>query len=123
MRRTAPSSCPVCGGKYEISTLTCKKCQSQLSGHFSGCKYCDLDDADLQFLTSFLKCRGSIKEVEKDLGISYPTVRGKLDKLLNNLDLASTKSDELKTMRGQILEQLANGEISADEAILLMKQL
>lgn len=124
MKLTAPASCPVCGGQYEITTLTCKKCESQLHGHFTGCEFCDLDDSDLHFILTFLKCRGSIKEVEKDLGISYPTVRGRLDSVLERLGLVVSKSKEdIRIERKQVFDRLSDGEINADQAAELLKNI
>ncbi len=82
MKLKTPAFCPVCGGNYETTMLTCKKCKSQLSGNFTGCEFCKLSDEDTKFILTFVKCRGSIKDVEKELGISYPTVRGKLDTVI-----------------------------------------
>lgn len=122
MKLKAPSICPVCSGQYEITTLSCKKCGSELKGHFSGCEFCDLSDEDTNFILIFLKCRGSIKDVEKELGISYPTVRTKLDGVLKRLGLTSNIShDQLLEERKKIFDKLNNGEISADEAAELLK--
>jgi len=124
MIRTAPTACPVCKGEYEITTLTCKKCSSQLNGHFHGCDFCNLSQEDAYFVLTFIKCRGSIKDVEKELGISYPTVRSRLDKIIANLGLSSSMSkDEIKQERKKIFEKLENGEISASEAAELIKNL
>ena len=124
MKLRAPSTCPVCGGEYEITKLTCKKCKSELGGNFSGCDFCSLSDEDSYFILTFLKCRGSIKDVEKELKISYPTVRGKLDGVIKRLGLAGGMSpDEIKKERGEIFNKLNNGDISADQAAEMLKTL
>ena len=124
MKLRAPSTCPVCGGSYEITQLTCKKCKSELVGHFNGCEFCELSEEDTGFILTFLKCRGNIKDVEKELGISYPTVRGKLDGVIKRLGLAGSVSpDEIKKEREAIFEKLNNGEISADQAAEMLKNL
>ena len=124
MKRTAPTTCPVCGGQYEITKLTCNKCQSELSGNFSGCDFCNLNHEDARFVLTFLKCRGNIKDVEKALGISYPTVRGRLDTVIGRLGLKSSVSpDEIKQERKQIFDKLDKGEINADEAAELLRSL
>ena len=117
MRLTAPTTCPVCGGDYEITKLTCKKCGSELGGHFSGCDFCNLSEQDSFFVLTFLKCRGSIKDVEKELGISYPTVRNKLDNVIKRLGLKSTVSQQdIKAQRQNIIDRLDKGEITANQA-------
>jgi hypothetical protein len=122
MKLKTPSSCPACGGEYETTVLTCKKCHSQLSGNFSGCAFCKLSDEDANFLLTFVKCRGSIKDVEKELGISYPTVRGKLDTVIKNLGFVdNTSQAEIKKNRKGIFDKLSQGEISADQAAEMLK--
>jgi len=124
MRRQAPAVCPVCGGEYEITRCTCTKCGSELAGHFSGCDFCNLTDDEQYFVLTFLKCRGSIKDMEKELGISYPTVRSRLDAVISKLGLAVMPSAEvIKEERRRIFDQLENGEISADQAAEMLKAL
>ena len=124
MKLNAPTTCPVCGGEYEITKLTCKKCSSELNGHFCGCDFCGLSNEDAFFVLTFLKCRGSIKDVEKELGISYPTVRGRLDAVLKRLGLAASASqDDIQQQRNRILDQLDNGEIDAEQATAQLKSL
>ena len=124
MKLKAPTTCPVCGGEYEITRLTCKKCGSELGGHFSGCDFCNLSEEDAYFILTFLMCRGSIKDVEKHLGISYPTVRGRLDAVIKRLGLKGSASpEEIKEGRKQIFAQLDKGEINADQAAELLKNL
>jgi len=124
MKLRAPTTCPVCGGSYETTQLTCKKCHSELSGHFSGCPFCHLNDEDTHFILTFLKCRGSIKDVEKEMGISYPTVRGKLDGVINRLGLSSSLSpDEIRQKRAEVFDKLNSSEITADQAAELLKNI
>ena len=124
MKRKMPSVCPVCGGKYEITKCTCTKCGSELAGHFTGCDFCALSDEDAYFALTFLKCRGSIKDVEKELGISYPTVRSRLDTVIGRLGLKPALSpEELKEERRNVFERLENGEITADQAAEMLKNL
>lgn len=124
MTHKAPTNCPVCGGSYEITALTCKKCSSSLGGHFSGCDFCSLGSDDAAFVLTFLKCRGSIKDVEKELNISYPTVRNRLDAVLDKLGLISTVSMlDIKEERRNIISRLEAGEISAEQAAELLKNL
>jgi hypothetical protein len=120
----APAICPVCGGEYEITTLTCKQCKSELNGRFEGCEFCSLNESEKAFLKAFIKCRGNIKEVEKELGISYPTVRNRLDGIITRLgfeprpDVSSVREE-----RKRVIQQLENGEITADEAAEALKNL
>lgn len=127
-RRTfhAPSRCPVCGGTMTVAKLKCGNCGTELNGAFSPCRFCSLEEKHLQFVETFLRCRGSIKEVEKALGVSYPTVKNMLDAALNALgfdqrpDLRAAQEEE---ERADILNRLAQKEIDVDEAIEALNQL
>lgn len=124
MNYSPPSKCAVCGTQMNITRLTCETCKAELTGTFTPCKYCSLSDKHKLFLDTFLKCRGNIKEVERSLFISYPTVKGLLDELLGTL----FPSQELEE-RGpsltvtEILDMLEKGEMNASEAARLIKEL
>lgn len=129
MKYKAPGKCPVCGEKLSITRLGCPKCSTAIEGDFQPCEFCRLPEEDLDFVKVFVKCRGNIKDVEKELGISYPTVRGKLDSVIRELGFEvstkeTVKNNELKeAAKAEILEQLSNGEITAKEATIKIKNL
>ena len=126
-----PHRCPVCDHEMKISKLTCTYCPTKIEGEFSSCKFCRLPAEQLIFMEAFIKCRGNIKEVEKELGISYPTVRNRLDSVIVALGygedqervLENEKGDSQEgTLRRQgILEALERGEITAQEATRQMR--
>ena len=126
MNYHAPSSCPVCGQTLEVTRLRCRHCASELTGQFAPCRFCLLEDKQLQFVETFLRCRGSIKEVEKALGISYPTVRNMLESALTALglnDKGGSGGGARREEKQDILEQLSRGELSAEEAIATLKEI
>ena len=124
MKHKIPSVCPVCSGAYEITKLTCKNCGSELCGTFSGSELCGLSEADEYFVLTFIKCRGNIKDVEKSLGISYPTVRARLDAVIKKLGLQSSLSeDDIKVERKRIFDMLEKGEITTDQAAEQLKNI
>jgi hypothetical protein len=88
MHYHTPSNCPVCSQTLDVTRLRCRNCASEITGQFALCRFCLLDNKQLQFVETFLRCRGSIKEVEKILGISYPTVRNMLESALSALGLS-----------------------------------
>ncbi len=113
-----PTNCPSCGTGMNVTELKCIKCKTIVQGNFPINKLISLAEEDREFLITFLRSRGNIKEVQERIGISYPTVKNKLDKLLTALGLY----DEIKNPdRSEILNALNNGEISAEEAINLLK--
>ncbi len=119
-----PKKCPVCGEELVITQMRCGNCRTAISGEFRQCRFCRLDERHSEFLIAFLKCRGSIKDVEKELGISYPSVRALLDSLLRELGLdGNTAAGESpSSARMEILSQVADGSISPDEASRLLRR-
>lgn len=116
----APSKCPVCGHTMEVTRLKCTHCETELSGHFSPCRFCMLEEKHLEFVEVFLACRGSIKEVEKALGVSYPTVRNMMDAALAALGLDKKQDDgqeRSRVLREMVLERLSRGEIDVEAAV------
>ena len=122
----APAQCPVCGERMLVTKLRCSHCGTELSGEFAPCRFCRLEEKHLQFVETFLRCRGSIKEVERALGVSYPTVKNMLDAALTALGL--DEKPELRALRekeerAEILQRLSDGEIGVDTAIEALHQL
>ncbi|MDN5571945.1 MAG: DUF2089 domain-containing protein [Propionibacteriaceae bacterium] len=82
------TTCPVCSGELVTTRLGCRSCGTELVGEFGSCSFCALDDAELDLLRVFLTSRGNLKELEKHLGVSYPTARARFHDLLTKLGLA-----------------------------------
>lgn len=126
-----PNRCPVCDHVMHISKLTCTHCPTKIEGQFSTCKFCRLPAEQLIFVEAFMKCRGNIKEVEKELGISYPTVRSRLDSVIEALGYRVDRDGEKEKLdpqgesqrRQTILEALERGEISPQEAARQMRKM
>lgn len=115
------SRCPVCGQKLKVVKLQCVNCDTAIENDFCLSKFDYLSVEDLFFAETFLKCRGNIKEVEKELKISYPTVRSKLDDIIQKLDGKSNEPTTVAANRKDILDALENGEITPAEALEQMK--
>ena len=112
-QRTAPRDCPVCGGRLALTRLSCRECGTELSGAFETCEFCSLGREDREVLRVFLGSRGNMKDLERHLGVSYPTARARFDSLLLKLGLAEKSVTD---PRLAALEQLSRGEIDVDEA-------
>lgn len=117
----ALGKCPVCKQDLEITRLHCDQCNTTIEGTFTLCRFCRLTGEQKQFMETFVKCRGNIKEVEKDLGISYPTVRSRLDEVISALGYGIRISRD-ENRKKEILEMLSSGEISHNEALKLLKE-
>ncbi len=112
--RHAPRSCPVCGERLALTRLSCADCETELSGVFEACDFCSLDADDRDMLRVFLRSRGNMKDLERHLGVSYPTARARFDKLLGRLGL---EPDDSEPDRLTLLEALSRGEIDVGEAL------
>ncbi len=118
----APSACPVCGDQLAVTRLGCGTCGTELAGLFAPCDYCGLDDRESEMLRVFLASRGNLREVEKHLGVSYPTARARFNELLRKLGLAEAEEVPTAPTREQILSEVASGALSPDEAASLLAQ-
>lgn len=114
-RYRAPAECPVCGGQLVTTRLGCPGCGSELAGEFGHCEFCSLDEADTELLRVFLASRGNLREVEKHLGVSYPTARSRFTVLLTKLGLAG-EAGPATLSREQVLSEVAAGVLSPAEA-------
>jgi hypothetical protein len=110
--RHAPSECPVCRSGLLVTRLSCTACGTELTGSFTPCAYCALDADGRALLELFLLSRGNMKEVERRLGVSYPTARARVDALIDGLGLRSPERARL-----EMLEALARGELDVDAAL------
>lgn len=117
------TDCPVCAQKLTVTQLKCSHCQTTIENSFELSRLASLNKDQLHFVETFLICRGNIKEVEKELGISYPTVRGKLNDIVQALGLPDPELPNKATEEKDIINQLENGDITADEALKLLKKL
>ncbi|KRG14927.1 DUF2089 domain-containing protein [Lederbergia galactosidilytica] len=115
------TSCPVCSQQLKITKLQCHHCHTTIENDFELTNWAALTSEQLNFIGIFLKSRGNIKEVEKELGISYPTVRGKLNDVISALGYSEKEEAKNKTEEKNVITMLENGEITADEALRLLK--
>ena len=115
------STCPVCTGELGVTRLRCRTCGTTLEGDFSVGRFGRLDRDQMTILESFLRARGNLREMERELGISYPTVRSRVEALVRSLGFGPRADEDSATAdvaanREDILERLARREISAEEA-------
>lgn len=120
---TLLSQCPVCNDDLLVTRLECRNCGSTLEGRFSLSRLCQLTPEQLHFVEVFLRCEGKITRVQEDLGLSYPTVRSRLNEVIRALGYQAGEgfaADE--EQRRSILDDLAQGKLSAEEAIQLLQR-
>jgi hypothetical protein len=128
------STCPVCSNELTITRLHCGSCGTTLEGDFNVGRFGRLNRDQLALLESFLRSRGNLREMERELGISYPTVRSRVEALVRALGFgaradAEPDDDDTATVRvgtdnrEAILQRLARHEINAEQAAVAIRAL
>ena len=126
------STCPVCSGELAVTRLRCGSCGTTLEGEFSVGRFGRLSRDQMALLESFLRSRGNLRDIERELGISYPTVRGRVEALVRALGFGPRTDDDTPAggedaappqTRESILERLARHEISAEDAATAIRAL
>jgi hypothetical protein len=133
------STCPVCSNELTVTRLQCRSCGTALEGDFAVGRFGRLNREQTVLLESFLRSRGNLRDMERELGISYPTVRSRVEALVRALGFGPrSEADDDATpdrpepdqvagartsARQAILERLAAHDISADEAAVAIRAL
>lgn len=138
MPHDAIATCPVCAGELSVTRLHCRVCGTTLEGDFSVGRFGRLSREQMAILESFLRSRGNLRDMERELGLSYPTVRSRVEALVRALGFGPRDDDatsddaaasgggsaaEVQAARQEILQQLARHEITADDAATAIRQL
>lgn len=85
IKKTLPTKCPSCGANTQVHALHCNECDTTISGEYNIPPIMQLATEEQQFITNFIKCSGSLKQMANDMGLSYPTVRNLLDDIIDKL--------------------------------------
>jgi hypothetical protein len=112
---TRQPDCPVCGRTMEIVRYRCPGCEATLEGSFGLPPLARLTAEEQAFVTAFVRVHGNIKRMEALFGISYPTVKNRLNAVAGRLDAPMLVAEP-----AQVLERLARGEITAEQALELL---
>jgi len=127
------STCPVCSSELAVTRLHCSSCGTTLEGEFSVGRFARLSREQMALLESFLRSRGNLRDIERELGISYPTVRARVEALVRALGFGPRSDDDAAASddggqtdpatREDILQRLARREISAEDAAVAIRAL
>jgi len=120
-----PGDCPVCGGELFVTSLSCRECDTVIQGRFMTGPFASLSADQLMFLEVFVKNEGKITHMEKDLGLSYPTIRNRLHEIIRALGYEPGKEEVVvlsEEDRRKILEDLNEGRINSEEAMRMLSQ-
>jgi hypothetical protein len=114
-------TCPTCNHRgLTISEVTCDACGTQVRSRYSPCPFCALSEEEQTFLLLFVRSRGNLKDVEKTLGVSYPTVRAKLDEIIDRLTPPTPTAAPMND-RKAVLDQVQSGQLGVAEALALLR--
>ena len=119
-----PTRCPVTGDPLEVTRLECPTSGVAIEGRFTPNEFAMMSPENLEFMRLFMRVRGNLKEVERILGVSYPTVRGRFDTLVRSLGYETVpETQEVRTTRADVLGLLERGELTAEEAAVRLRAL
>ncbi len=124
-------TCPSCGGDLLVTRMTCPSCGTVVTGTGTPCRFCQISPEHTRLLEAFVRARGNVREMARELESSYWTVRKQVDELVEALGYEAVpplpephgEKVDVSQARLEILEQLERGEISADEARQLLMEL
>lgn len=117
----APTECPVCRDELNVSRLVCRNCGTSLEGRFTMGRLAQLTPEQFNFVELFLRSEGKLNRVQQELGLSYPTVRSRLEDVIRTLGFeVGEEREEESADREEVLGRLARREISAEDALDLL---
>ncbi|NLA78184.1 MAG: DUF2089 domain-containing protein [Erysipelothrix sp.] len=119
MEKEVIGTCPICQGNLIATKLSCPSCQIEITGAFKLSSFSNLTKEELDFVAGFISVYGNIKEMEKMFNISYPTVKKNLDLIISKMGLQQHAANQ--TSQTDILDKLANKELSVKEALDQLK--
>jgi hypothetical protein len=115
--------CPVCGERLTATRLQCRACDTAVEGHFELGRLGRLSPEQTEFVETFIRCEGKLSRMEAEVGLSYPTLRSRLTDVIQKMGFevgpdSEPLSDE---ERHQILDDLASGKLSSEEAMRMLE--
>ena len=122
--RPAPAHCPICQSELTVVRLHCSSCDTSIEGNFSAGQFSNLTPEQLEFIFTFVRSEGKINRMEQELGVSYPTIRNRLNEVIRALGYEPGREEPVEITqerRNSILEDLSAGRITADEATRLLR--
>jgi hypothetical protein len=122
--KTLPGKCPICGENLTVTRMHCRNCDTTLEGQFSLGVLELLTKEQLLFVETFVRCEGKLNRMEKEMGLSYPTLRSRLTELIRAMGYDVGQEEPAPAIPGvsdeerrRVLEDLAAGRISTEQAV------
>jgi hypothetical protein len=113
----SPSSCPICHSALAITRLHCDACGTSIEGNFQLGGWSGLSPEQLAFIETFVRCEGKLNRMEKEIGLSYPTLRSRLQEIIRAMGYEPGAAEAAEEDRRRVLEELAAGRLDAQEAL------
>jgi hypothetical protein len=121
-----PTACPLCGGEISVTRIHCLECDSTIEGRFTAGSFAQLSHEQLNFIETFIRCEGKITRMEMELGLSYPTIRNRLQEVIRAMGFEPGGGDEPPGLSGEgrqkVLEDLDAGRISVEKAMGMLQE-
>src|SRR3990170_5854834 len=111
--------CPVCGERLTVARLHCRACATSIEGQFDPGPLGRLATEQLAFVETFVRCEGKLNRMERELGLSYPTLRSRLTDVIRQMGYPVGPEPPVlsEDERTRVLDLLAAGEIDSAEAM------
>lgn len=123
--RKVIEQCPTCESELLVTRMSCTSCETVIQGRYATCKFCRLSPESLGFLEIFIRNRGNLKDMERELGLPYSAIRGRVNEVISELgfEAPAGEDDDAPARRKEVLDRLDRGEIKAAEAAEMLAQL
>ena len=118
--RPVSNECPYCGAAMAITQMTCGPCRVSVQASFPMSRLAGLPVEHQRFIEMFVLAGGNLKEIAEQVGVSYPTIRSRLDKVIEALRGEISKTQRV---RGSVLDAVEPGKTTAEDAARLIKRI
>ena len=118
--RPLSNECPYCGTAMAVTQMTCEPCRVSVTAAFPMSRLANLPVEHQRFIEMFVLASGNLKEIAEQVGVSYPTIRSRLDKLIELLRAEIAKTQRV---RGNVLDAVEPGKTNAEDAARLIKRI
>ncbi len=117
------TTCPVCDERLSITRFHCRNCDTTIDGHFDIGRFGRLSAEQINFLEVFVRCEGKLSRMEPELELSYPTLRARLTEIIRSLGFPVGPETNLinDEERHKILDDLASGKLTSEDAMQLLE--
>lgn len=119
-----PRLCPVCEHRLSVTRMHCRNCDTAIEGYFDTGRIGRLAPEQLAFVETFVRCEGKLNRMERELKLSYPTLRSRLTEVIEQMgfEVGPGEPELSDEERHQILDGLARGDISSEEAMRMLER-